>query len=164
MLKYENEFVLVNAIVYGFYTVYVHPFADGNGRLSRAVMQKVLGVPALPLSKAIRLNLSDYYKSIKLSEYELNGVMNITAFADFMLDCILKSCDMFQQYSKPLSPLQSLLLSKVDKTGNGYFSITKAAEILGCNTYEASLLVGSLEDLWYVAHNTVSDDYRVIWQ
>ena len=46
----------------------IHPFADGNGRTGRAVLQSALGTPA-PLSRFILREQENYYKLFRWSEW-----------------------------------------------------------------------------------------------
>lgn len=164
LLNYRHELVLVNVAVLGFYFVYVHPFADGNGRVSRILMQKELCIPGLPLSKAISCNISNYYKSLQASEIERNGVMDITPFYEYMLSVINSACSMYMLYTKPLDRLQSMLISKMDKAGGGYIGFEKAADILDSDVPTAVNVISSLAESGYLEYQEAAGSYKLIWR
>lgn len=164
MFQYWNEYDVLNAIIYGFYLVYVHSFADGNGRTSRCLMQKFLGVPALPLSKVISINLSGYYSSLSDSEVVRNGNVDITPFADYVLNIIPKACEMFKLFSKPLDEAQSALMCRLDRPGKGCVSYDKAAAILKCSEDDAVPVIDSLVQSGYLEYDSKSGSFKVIWR
>lgn len=164
LFKYSSESYLSEAIIYSFYLVYVHPFADGNGRLSRAIIQKKIGLPALPLSKAISVRLHDYYESITKSEVELDGEMDITSYSNFIIDAIDRACDMYELYAKPLTDVQSWVLSKMDKDGKGYISYRGVADIIKCDFDEAIQIMNSLIELGYLEYSDETGSFKLIWR
>ena len=47
----------------------VHPFADGNGRTGRAIINQLLGIP-IPISRYIVQNRQEYYRLLDSGEWE----------------------------------------------------------------------------------------------
>ncbi len=160
--KYEND--IINAAIYSYYTVYVHPFADGNGRLSRAIAQKIIGLPALPLSQAINCKLSRYYKALRESDAINNNELNITPYVKYFVNIVDDACDMFDLYMHPLDDKESLLLAKMDRQGKGFISKLKVTEILKCSMMEAEDIVDSLCNKGYFEYDEVAGSYKLIWR
>lgn len=55
-----------------FYLVSIHPFADGNGRVSRLLMNYILAYHDLPLATIFVEDKSEYYKALEDSRKEEN--------------------------------------------------------------------------------------------
>lgn len=74
-----------------FYFVYMHPFCDGNGRISRLLTSDFLihsgldNFSALTLSKTINETAPAYYQALEDSE---NGFHDITPFIQYMLKTV----------------------------------------------------------------------------
>jgi len=85
-----------------FNLVSIHPFIDGNGRLSRLMMNYVQEYFSLPLSIVFKEDKLDYFTALE-SARENN---NITVFYKFM----------FEQYNKYLS----LEISNYNKNTKGF--------------------------------------------
>ncbi|PKV51909.1 Fic/DOC family protein [Aquimarina sp. MAR_2010_214] len=62
--------------------VTIHPFADGNGRVSRLLMNYIQGYHQMPLSVVFQEDKNEYYKA--LEETRINE--DISIFRGFMLD------------------------------------------------------------------------------
>jgi len=165
MLQYNSGSELLDAVLYSFYIVYVHPFADGNGRLSRIVLQKLLNIPGFPLSKAISLHLREYYNTLSSSEAVLNGCMDISPYINYMLSVVIPAaCNMYKLCSVPLSKEESKLITKMDKTGRGQISIEKIAQILDVDSFDAVKAANSLVDKGYFEYNRRDCTYTLIWR
>ncbi len=94
---------LIRASIAHLYFVSIHPYEDGNGRISRALVEKVLsqyqGVPALTnISRIILQNRKKYYLALENS----NRNLEITDWIYYLGKTIIKA----QEYA----------LSKVENT------------------------------------------------
>ncbi len=83
---------LVRASLAHLYFVSIHPFEDGNGRVSRALVEKALSqyqkTPALTnLSHIIRLKQSDYYQALERN----NQQMEVTDWILYLGQTILSA-------------------------------------------------------------------------
>ncbi len=67
-----------------FYLVSIHPFADGNGRVSRLLMNYILEYHNQPLAIIFKEDKLDYYKA--LEEARKDDEINIQAFRNFMYE------------------------------------------------------------------------------
>lgn len=65
-----------------FYLVSIHPFADGNGRTSRLLMNYILSYHQLPLATIFKEDKLEYYQALEVSrpkddeEPELGPIRN----------------------------------------------------------------------------------------
>lgn len=97
----------------------IHPFQDGNGRLSRVMTNLLLlqagylYVPYVSHEKLVEDNKNDYYLALRKSQKGLSKEKeNITPWLDFFLSIFLKQSEMAikllesEQVEKLLSPKQ----------------------------------------------------------
>lgn len=113
----------------------IHPFADGNGRLSRVLTNLLLlqagylYMPYVSHEKLIEDNKPDYYISLRRSQKTI-GVKNenIIAWLDFFLDIVLRQSQMAvellskENIEKILSEKQLIVwryIEKVKETSTG---------------------------------------------
>lgn len=92
----------VKAAISSLWFVMIHPFEDGNGRISRAVADYIIAsgcnspFHAFNISAGILKNRKDYYEQIRLASCDNPG-MNITNwviwFLGIVADCIVESKD-----------------------------------------------------------------------
>ncbi len=85
---------VIKASIIHFYTVYVHPFFDGNGRTARALMYYYLlkhdydFMKFFSISKAIATNRKSYYQSIlNVEEYD----SDLTYFLLYSVKMVLEA-------------------------------------------------------------------------
>lgn len=95
---------LVTSFDAHFNLVSIHPFRDGNGRVSRLIMNYVQHFHGLPLSNVFKEDKADYYKA--LVDTRASEDMNV--FRKFML----------LQYSKMLNIEINKVLKPEVKTNN----------------------------------------------
>ncbi len=92
---------IVKAIILHFWIGYLHPFADGNGRLARALFYWYLlrkgywGFSYIPLSAAIKQSAGQYGKAYLYTEQD---DLDLTYFIDYNLRQIQKARRDFQEY------------------------------------------------------------------
>lgn len=152
---------ILKAFVLHFYFVYVHPFCDGNGRMSRILTSSYLyhqgyeKMMYLPLSRTINENLSGYYASIADSEwkYEDQGLvyLDITPFVSYMLDVFEKCIVTSILEENELTSNQRLLLEKMKKRGAGTeITMKNARKILGVSESETLNVLHSLTKMGYL--------------
>lgn len=97
LLKDNNVNQLISIAVFHYLCGYVHPFYDGNGRISRFISSYLLSEELEPLvsyrlAYTIKQNLKEYYKCFKISNDKKNKG-DLTYFVFFFLDIISKSLD-----------------------------------------------------------------------
>lgn len=85
------EAVLKSAVAH-LYFESIHPFEDGNGRIGRAIVEKILSQSLkrpvmLSLSKIIEQNKKAYYDALK----EAQRAMEITPWMKYFATVILEA-------------------------------------------------------------------------
>lgn len=148
----RSSSVLAVAAIAHLHFEMIHPYEDGNGRIGRALVEKVmstrLGGPSLnSFSRVIELNKKRYYDTLQ----KCNTSNNVDKYVHFFIDMLLASQDytyhmvrllihkskVLRKYAKDLNPRQvKLLLRLYDVAQEGfeggvsaknYSAITKAS-------------------------------------
>lgn len=143
------------AVLTHFYFVYIHPYCDGNGRLARILQNYCLfhggyeGVRKIRISQAINLHLGGYYRSLEKAEKPiiLEGriALDLSVFAEYMLDRITEACKMAEMKQDHLTESEKKLLTRMSKRGIGAeITVTAAAGILGVGEQRARDILNGL--------------------
>jgi len=124
--KYHPLLVIGNFLVE---FLKIHPFSDGNGRLSRVLTNLLLlragylYMPYVSHEKLIEDNKPDYYIALRRSQKTLDSkAENITAWLDFFLDIVLEQSQMAvellskENIEKILSEKQLIIWQYIDRT------------------------------------------------
>ncbi len=96
----QNLDPLIKAAIAHFWFVTIHPFDDGNGRISRAIADMQLsradGTKSrfYSMSGQIRLERNKYYDMLEKSQ---SGGMDITLWLDWFLSCLSRAIDATDQ-------------------------------------------------------------------
>ena len=93
-LNHSHDHLLVRSCVFHYEFEFIHPFADGNGRMGRLWQSLILSklhpiFEHLPVENMVYANQQQYYNAITAS----NNAANSSAFIDFMLGEILKTLE-----------------------------------------------------------------------
>ena len=130
----------------------IHPFEDGNGRIGRALSEKVLsqglGRPALlSLSRAIEAKRRDYYDALKEGQQSNEATSWVTWFvnivleaqnqAEGLIDFTLKKTRLFDRVRDQLNDRQIQILRRMLEEGpegfEGGMSAKKYMTITGAS-------------------------------
>lgn len=103
----DTEFIhpIIKASILHFWIGYLHPFADGNGRLARTIFYWYLfkheywGVAFLPISMVIKRARAQYAYSYLYAE---QGGKDITYFIDFSIRKLMVAMNEFNDYIETL--------------------------------------------------------------
>jgi Fic family protein len=151
-LETENSIdpVLKSAIVHLWF-VTIHPFEDGNGRITRALTEMLLARSDksvkrfYSMSTQIRLDRKSYYKILEKTQ---KGKSDITEWLIWFLDCldlaisitsktlssILKKAEFWNKHTKTnLNKRQQNMLNKLFDNFTGKLTTSKWAKICKCS-------------------------------
>jgi len=89
----SDDHPLIVSSVFHYEFEFIHPFADGNGRMGRLWQTLILSrwkpvFTYLPLESVIKEIQDGYYQALR----QADGVGNSTEFIEFMLAAILQTC------------------------------------------------------------------------
>jgi len=79
----------------------IHPFADGNGRIGRALLERMLlapfgGLPIISISHAIQLSRPAYYTALRDSQRSLDA----TPWLRYLLTCCREAVHLNQELTR----------------------------------------------------------------
>ena len=104
-LKRNKELLLIKSCVFHYEMEFIHPFADGNGRMGRLwqtllLIQQYPVLEFLPFETLISRNQKKYYQALSISDKKGQS----TYFIEFMLKILIDSLDeLLTERSGPLS-------------------------------------------------------------
>ena len=143
----------------------IHPFEDGNGRIGRALSEKVLsqglGQPALlSLSRAIEAKRRDYYEALKEGQQSNDVTPWVTWFVNMALEAqiqaeeqiefTLKKTRLFDRWKDQLNERQLQMLRRMLEEGpdgfEGGMSAKKYMVITGASKATATRDLQDLSD------------------
>jgi Fic family protein len=141
----------------------IHPFEDGNGRIGRALCEKVLsqglGRPALlSLSRVIEAKRRDYYEALKEGQQSNDVTPWVTWFVDMVLeaqtqaeeliDFTLKKTRLFDQARNQLNDRQIQILRRMLEEGpDGFEGGMSAKKYMTITGASKSTATRDLQDL-----------------
>lgn len=104
-LKQSKDHLLIRSCVFHYEFEFIHPFADGNGRMGRLWQSLILGQLSpifehLPVENMVFSNQQQYYHAITESGHRVD----CSPFIDFMLEEILKALLAHQGEAQPSVP------------------------------------------------------------
>ena len=126
-LKQSKDHLLIRSCVFHYEFEFIHPFADGNGRMGRLWQSLILGelhplFEHLPVENMVFSNQQAYYDAISTSTQAADS----GAFIDFMLSEILETLKRHQ--GEELSEIHYKIHDKVhDKVHDKYPNISDSA-------------------------------------
>ena len=148
-----HPLLVVAAFVVHFLAV--HPFQDGNGRLSRVLTTLLLlqsgyrYVPYSSMERVIEENKDGYYRALRLSQKQIRTeTENLDAWIRFFLQSLKKQKDMLQrkvereQLLEKLPPVSEQLLALARERGR--VTISEAVTLLSVNRNTAKLHIRQL--------------------
>jgi Fic family protein len=156
-----TDLVLKAALAH-FWFITLHPFADGNGRLARAITDLLLAQADgqhrrfYSMSAAINAQKKEYYRILEscqrgdsdISEWMLwflQVLMTTLQQADAQLDLLLSKARFWEKHRHlPLNPRQTRMVNRVFDGFEGHLTSSKWAKMEKCSTDTA---LRDLQDL-----------------
>jgi Fic family protein len=149
--KPEDTDPLLIAGLAHLWFVTIHPFADGNGRIARAIADMALarcektGQRFYSMSAQIRHERSDYYAKLERTQ---KGALDVTPWLDWFLSCLLRAIEgaqgtvgavmdkarFWERFAKePLNQRQIKVLNRLLDGFEGKLTTSKWAKIARCS-------------------------------
>jgi Fic family protein len=159
----ETDLVLKAAIAHLWF-VTIHPFEDGNGRITRALTDTLLAQSDksnqrfYSMSAQIRIQRKEYYELLETTQ---KGNLDITEWIQWFLTCLINSlkatdsllvsilvkADFWTKHAKTLlNERQKQLLNKLLDGFEGKLTSSKWAKIAKCSTDTAIRDINDLID------------------
>ena len=144
---------LVASSVFHYELEFIHPFADGNGRMGRLWQTLILShwkpvFAFLHLESVIKEQQEGYYQALRAADAK----GDCTKFIEFMLDAILKTCLEAQQAGDvPLSVPKDVPLKRRERIleligADRGITITRLAELCGVSSKTVKRDIAQLKD------------------
>ena len=153
---------IIKGILIHFMVAYIHPFMDGNGRVSRSLFywytmrSGYTVMEYLSVSKAIREHKGDYEKAYQLCETDGNDV---TYFIDYNIDMIMRAIGLFTDYLEAKIGERRAMRDLMDAEGLTQRQADILISLMNSdspqNLYELASGLG-------VSHQTVHNDLKVL--
>lgn len=168
----EIKSAAVRAAIAHLYFESIHPFEDGNGRIGRALAEKVLfqgfGAPILvSLSQTIEAGRKDYYSSLKNAQttneitswigYFLETVFKAHQQAEQRIDFVIRKTHYLDKYRDSLSERQSKVILRIMQEGpegftggmtaKKYCSLTSVSKATATRDLQQLESIGALKKL-----------------
>ena len=138
-----NHPSLARAGIAHLYFVCIHPFNDGNGRIARALSEKVLSqslkqASLISLSLVIEKHRKEYYKALDQANKDLDINAWLEYFAQLalqalvesqkLIDFVITKTKFFEKYRDNFNPRQHKVIVRIFKEGPEGFSGGLSAE------------------------------------
>ncbi len=127
---------IINAGIAHLYFVLIHPFEDGNGRIGRALSEKLISSSfhypvLLSISSIIQKNKKEYYdileehnKKLEITDYLIyfsKLILEAQKLTGKTIEFTIKKTKIYDKYSELLNERQLKVLSKIFEAGiNGF--------------------------------------------
>lgn len=154
---------LTKAGIAHLYFESIHPFEDGNGRIGRAISEKVLsqslGRPTLiAISSLIEQDKKAYYSKLQKNssdleitdwlEYFCELVLKAQEYTQRMIDFLVEKSEYYRMYNHELNERQKKVIDRVFKAGvNGFKGGLSADNYMSISGTSASTATRDLQKL-----------------
>lgn len=143
-LKTSKTHPLISSCVFHYEFEFIHPFADGNGRMGRFWQTAILAhwkpvFAWLPVETMIKEHQQEYYDVIALCDKEADS----TAFISFILRCIKETIIAIETPKKTSKKTPKDIIIQII-SGNPKATIQEMADALGMNKRNAQKHINNL--------------------
>lgn len=145
-VKKTKTHPLISSCVFHYEFEFIHPFADGNGRMGRLWQTALLThwrpvFAWLPIESMVKEHQQEYYDTIALSD----SAGDSSAFILFMLNCIRDTINEIETSKKtPKKTPKEIILELV--ATDAKVTVEQMAEALGMNKRNAQKHINQLVD------------------
>lgn len=145
-VKKTKTHPLISSCVFHYEFEFIHPFADGNGRMGRLWQTALLThwrpvFAWLPIESMVKEHQQEYYDAIALSD----SAGDSSAFILFMLNCIRDTINEIETPKKtPKKTPKEIILELV--ATDAKVTVEQMAEALGMNKRNAQKHINQLVD------------------
>lgn len=145
-VKKTKTHPLISSCVFHYEFEFIHPFADGNGRMGRLWQTALLShwrsvFTWLPIESMVKEHQQEYYDAIALSD----SAGDSSTFILFMLRCIRDTINEIETPIKtPIKTPKEIILELV--ATNAKVTVEQMAEALGMNKRNAQKHINQLVD------------------
>ena len=151
-LENSDDHLLIRSCVFHYEFEFIHPFADGNGRIGRLWQSLILGklnplFEHLPVGNMVYANQQAYYDAIAQS----SAIGNSQPFIDFMLQEILNALEAHMgQTADEIGEANSLSENEIKVLGlirsDRHISAKRLAEEIGASQRQVERILAELKD------------------
>lgn len=161
-LKMSEVHPLIKSCVFHYEFEFIHPFADGNGRMGRFWQSLILSkwnkiFSYLPIETVIYENQQEYYRVLNASD----TLGDSTQFVEFMLKALKKA---LQQFAAPAPHSENEYIDKLIKVmGNREMSAMEIMVKLGLKNranFRKNYLVPALDGNFIVPTSNIKNNPR----
>lgn len=151
-VKSTKTHPLVSSCVFHYEFEFIHPFADGNGRMGRMWQTALLThwkpvFAWLPVETIVKEHQQDYYDAIAKSDNEANS----TAFITFMLRCIQQSIkDVATPKTTSKTTPKDMIIAMMKE--NPKVTVVEIANAIGMNKRNAQNHINALSAEGKIKH------------
>jgi Fic family protein len=159
----DQMFILGKAALTHLYFEMIHPFEDGNGRLGRALTEKLLSQKiGKPLLIAISRELEEHKKEYYAALQACNKTLQIQPWIEFFIQMVLQACEhsrklliflieksqFFARFSSQINARQTKALLRMFEEGpNGFQGGMSAEKYIAITKTTRATATRDLSDL-----------------
>lgn len=153
----------VRSAIAHLYFESIHPFEDGNGRIGRAISDKVISQHAgitlpISLSLSIEANKNEYYAQLKVAqktneitqwiEYFINTCLDAQERAEELINFTLRKTRLFDQHGSDMNERQLKVVRRMLKEGpDGFEGGMNAKKYMSMTKSSKATATRDLQDL-----------------
>lgn len=147
-----DEHPLVSSCAFHYELEFIHPFADGNGRMGRLwqtlILQRWKPIFAwLPIETIIKARQSEYYQALAQSDKDGKS----TLFIEFMLESLAYTLSELPKSDQALDQVSDRVKALLTVMGDGECRASELMQRLGLShrpTFRKNYLTPALEGEW----------------
>ncbi len=134
--KYSDIHPLIKSAIFHYEFEFIHPFADGNGRLGRMWHSMLLGAWKkifywLPIEELIRTRQKEYYDSLGKADKEADSAVFVEFMLEVILDTLIKTEIVGQSKVSNNMNLPENLIRLMNVIGTNELSTSEIMKLLG---------------------------------